>query len=184
MPMMRFFRELYYPAAAGNVAWALCYLAVEKGLLTPGVCPRLALLALIFGYLVGEWLRLPVGDPPSRCYWMADGLLLLAIVVLAIATQQDKEKDRLDCYLAVVIGVTVAGHFFGCWIRSGEDWWSGPFLRAVMAAVGLPVLLLLPWKAESPDPWNLPLAVVVVLILQYLLHPFLQSRIRRPPAKR
>ena len=86
----RLLQELVWPAAAGNVAWALFTIAIQEPW-SQNTVARVLVLIFLAIYLAVEWLRIALlRFEPSILYWIFDGVHILTIVVFAIATQLDK----------------------------------------------------------------------------------------------
>ena len=165
--MKNLFQNLVWPAAAGNVAWALVTLAITEPWKETNVLPRLVVLLLLAVYLTVGWLRIPTEPRPG--YWIADFIHILTIIVFAIATQLN--KSWLECSLFSIFTVTTAGHLLGAWVTTRDRFWL-----AGGNALGMVVLFISHWWFTNPYPWNLPAAIGVVLVAWGIIRSVIAKR--------
>jgi hypothetical protein len=111
----KLFKNLVWPAVAGNVAWAFFSVLITEPW-SSGMLARLATLMFMARYLFYSWL-LPVPPQVGRLYYAMDGLFAIAVVSFAIATQ-DRARALsvwVDAVLLAIFAVAACGHWFGVW---------------------------------------------------------------------
>lgn len=170
--MKKLFQDLIWPAAAGNVAWSFFTVAIGEDWSCRSVGARLIVLSLLALYLALDWLYIGSADGQrKRDYWIADGILVAAIVVFAIAAQL--EKTWLEIALAVVFGVAIGGHLLGAW----ESGWRARGKLALINALGPTIIFGSHLVFKQPYPWNLPtsLALVLTVWIYVRRHTFCRS---------
>ena len=174
------FLGLIWPAAAGNVAWALLQVALDRDKYEPVYRADLAILALVAIYLAVDWLRTKERKISQRSlYWIFDGLLVLSIVWFAIAIQAKKGDLFLTWSLGFVFGVAVLGHLSAAWENRGEKSWPRLTL-AGGSILGLLTLIAVyhRWPAFR---WNLALSFGTVLILWVVVRTIEERSGMAPP---
>lgn len=152
------FKNLIWPAAAGNVAWSVFALAIAPDCGAKHVCARLVVLFLLAGYLTYSYTRLP--RTGNVGYWIADGLHVLAIVVFALAVESNRTWIEVPLYC--VFAVTIVGHLSGVFLKS--DKCEERFYLAGCSLLGVVVLWGIPRIVEGLIPWHLPIAVGTTLV--------------------
>jgi hypothetical protein len=165
----RLFKDLIWPAAAGNVGWAFFTIALQDELKQTDTWAKLIVLALVAFYLGMDWLRIEYlpEDTPTQ-YWIFDGLLMVAIVVFAIATQLG--KSWLDYSLALIFGTAMLGHLVGAWDPQDVDdvdRWPRRGVLFTINGIGMVILAISFWNVMSP-PWNRPISIGLVLVFLML----------------
>lgn len=168
IPVDKLFKELVWPAAAGNVAWAFLQLLLDPP--EANRWPYRTLLLLIAIYLAIDWLRSASTDDRTWKYWWGDFGLIVGIVVLAIATQAGRSQAFLHGTLAIVFGAAAFLHLIGVWEGKEElDEVSKKHRRhtryymASCALMGLVILAGRYLAYRELRPWTLPISFGVVL---------------------
>jgi len=164
------FQNLIWPAAAGNVAWAFFTVAVQETWAAPGVFARLAVLLVLAVYLAIDWMSTESElDHLKHWYWVADAFHVVAIVALAITTQLNTRLFAGS--LVAVYLTTITGHLVGAWESTGEvqKRWRSRALLASTSAVGLTLMLGLPYVVTAGTLWHLPISMAITLILWCLM---------------
>jgi hypothetical protein len=154
------FQNLIWPAAAGNVAWAFFTVAVQEKWAERGVRARLVVLCMLAVYLAANWMV--TSSERYRLkprHWVAEAFQSVTIVVFAIATQL--RMAWLDCSLAAVFFVTIAGHIAGLWEPTGkiEQRFKKRTFLAGINGLGLLLVLTLPYSLPKGSLWELPIAM-------------------------
>jgi hypothetical protein len=167
----RVFDDLFWPAAAGNVAWALFTLV-----LAPGGAgepwARGAMLFFLGVYLVLSWLRSrDSGHTPLPLAF--DAMHLITVALLAIALSQPTSgPERLRWLLTFVLLVTTVGHAFTVWdppasqsaLRDDAFKWKMRKRRSALSLPGV-VGIATAWLAWSDQRPLLRMAVAMLLAL-------------------
>ena len=159
---------LVWPATAGNVFWALLWLAMDQDSQRRAGdewWPRMTLLFVLSAYLTFDWQREqkgPTEPPPHQKtirYWFLEELHLFAIVIVAIMAATNAPVSWLLRGLSGLFVVTALGHLLGAWERH----LGSTLAKASANLVGL----LLTFFVASPEsaPWRPVQATVAVLIL-------------------
>ena len=161
-------QNLVWPAAAGNVAWALFTLLVRNSgsLDEGGVLARALVLLLTFSYLTTSWRRLHYLDEINPWYMFFDLVHISTIVAFAIAVESN--KPWLEWALCVVFISALVSHLIGAWHKE----WPKRFFLAVANLVGLGVVLGASAIVEPSSHWHLSLAIFVVALMWYV-RPFI-----------
>ncbi len=178
------FLGLIWPAAAGNVAWALLQTVLDSNTRGPVNWAHLVVLGLLVIYLSVDWLRTKkaeIGD--SSLYWIFDSLLVLSIAWLSIALQIPRGDFFLTCSLGGVFAVAILGHLLGAWKKTGEKNWP----RFTLAACGFLGLILLAggYCSHQVSQWNLVLSFGTVLTLWIVVRTvqeLVSSEVQSAPA--
>ena len=114
-------QNIFWPAAAGNVFWALFSVTFDSDEHIAVVAPQAVLLFLAATYLSINWLRQhrsSVTENASVLFWILDWVHLIFIVITVNAAHYAPEW--LSCALAAQLTVTTFGHVFGFWEIPGE----------------------------------------------------------------
>jgi len=109
------FKNLVWPAIAGNVAWSFFSVAIGEQL-SCSVVARLTTLLLIAIYLMAAWVR--DREAQSKlAYFTLDGIFAIAIATAAIATGAAGTATSWTASGAVIaiFGVSALGHVFKVW---------------------------------------------------------------------
>ena len=136
------FRDLFWPAVAGNVVWSLLTVVIQKSEYDGHVPARFLVLLLLSGYLVLAWLstkNINVAEF-TGLYWVWDGLHLAAIAVFAIAVQT--KQPWLNAALVGLFTVTIAGHFARIWQPRKSRSWTTAIILGGCNSLGLLVLAI------------------------------------------
>lgn len=166
---LNLFQNLIWPAVAGNVAWSFFTVAVQECWCDEGVQARLVVLVSIAVYLGIDWMRTEARREnlkPGFWYFLFDSALAAAIAVFAIAVQNRVQSAPSwgTWALVAVLAVTTLGHILGVWEAAGSADPSDRGLLAIFNIAGIVVVVIghcgvIPGFA----PWNLPVAVLVVI---------------------
>jgi hypothetical protein len=169
------FKDLVWPAAAGNVAWSFVTLALSGPWVVRSspwssseweLAARLATLSLLAWYLGSEWLHLvhavPSGRPPEGfVYWLGDGLLVFFIVVLANAlVMRDAWTELLYALLSFAFVVAALWHLYNGWPESEFSKWG---LKFALNLIGFGLLWLGYAYVPASNQWPMVAALFVVL---------------------
>lgn len=167
----RLLQELVWPAAAGNVAWALLTLVTSNlgnSELTGNEWARILTLVLVSFYLAKDWkYSYDIKEiEVSVWYNIADFIHVVSIVVFAIAVEMPLSEQNMAWILGGVFVLTAVGNLLGVWdLQPPPDSnWKERFLMTGCNLVGIIVLCI--GKAAPIDPleWSLATAIAMVLI--------------------
>jgi hypothetical protein len=170
----RTFTDLVWPAAAGNIVWAVVTIVVQKISQAAWaaeswwlVTVRLLTLTLLAWYLHSEWIRLANASAEERArfdwlYWLGDGLLVFGVVFLALALTFRESPSKLLYGTLSSINL-LAGLWHAC------GWWAqkNPEARTKKAAInGYGIGLLWLVYVFAPDRWPLvPMLISLGVVL-------------------
>ena len=163
------FENVFWAAAAGNVFWSLCNVALEpKDYELLDRVPRLIILGFFAAYLTVSWLHVRVSRVPfSKLGWFFELAHLSVLVLCAIATQLNPAPTFLDRLLAAYFGVTMLGHILGVW-RLPTDSAHQHWYLAAANAIGL-IVLGLGWILGLPDALRLPASFALAFVAWLVL---------------
>jgi hypothetical protein len=169
------FKDLIWPAAAGNVAWALLQIVVSPAPHKELVL-RVVLLSLVAVYLAIDWSRSKSLAVKTVRYWVADFVFVSGIVIFAIALASDKTEAFLESSLASVFLVGGLAHVLGAW-ETGEkpNWWR----RFSLAGCGFGGILALGTGriiCRGPSLWTVLVALALVLAAWIITRVSIEAR--------
>lgn len=132
-------RQLFWPAAAGNVAWALFTVGLGNNLLSGEVWPRFLILLFLASYLACDWVWTTArfDEQTKPWFWWIEAPFLVVVVALAILTEKVEclEKDVL--WLEVPLGgsflFALLGHSLGAWNKDDKPIWKEEVRRSYRA---------------------------------------------------
>ena len=173
--MVASFKEVFtnvaWPAAAGNVFWAMCNISLARPTVGQGdevpLSVRLIVLVCFCFYLTVGWLRIRVQAGIVRFrYWFFEFLHVSAIVITANATHIRDDLIWI-CLLAFFV-TTIAGHIFNAWHVPNNE---GKFIKKegekfqliTVNAIGVLMLILGDCLLPIGD-WWLAIAPAAVFI--------------------
>jgi hypothetical protein len=158
------FENIFWPAAAGNVLWGFCTVAVRT--LPDGTeyAAQLFVLLIIGCYLVFGWahLRGARGKIAGR-FWGFEACHLLIMSLAAIAASESGRQGAFQLLLGAYFAVTIAGHLFGAWKFPGDL----PHPKRMLVAANAAGLLLLAfggWLGLGDD-WRVSLSFALAFVL-------------------
>jgi hypothetical protein len=175
------FLDLLWPAAAGNVAWAVAQVAVGHER-SQSVASRLIVLVLLAVYLAIDWSRSKSQPTKKKRYWVGDTFHLISIVAFAVAVA-DNDGEIAEWSLAAVFSVGVVGHLSGLWeIRVGETTqktnWGHRFCLAGCGLLGIAVLVVARVGFRMPLFRRLPVAFLIVFVAWIVVRVGIESQRR------
>lgn len=157
-------RELLWPAAAGNVLWALFYLLIKEGWKQPCGREKILAILLIGAYLAEDWLFTAKqnGITSSPGFGWIEYPFLAAIVAFAIATQEYSFPENIiwsEIFLGLAFALAAIGHGCGFWTStrplSPPNWFTH-----------------LPWVDVSASAYTRDILVIINLLgIAILLAP-------------
>jgi len=154
------FLDLLWPAAAGNVAWAVAQVAIDYDS-GQSSASRLAVLILLAIYLIIDWSRSKSLPEKSRRYWKGDAIHLISIVAFAVAVAGNKSTIS-EWSLAVVFLVGVVGHSAGVWeVNESPNGWRR-FSLAFCGGLGIVTLIVGHVRFQPPLFGTMFVAFVIV----------------------
>ncbi len=158
------FENIFWPAVAGNVFWALCNLIINSSI-DEIPFSRIVILLFFLFYLTISWLRTRVApyELPRR-RWLFEFFHLVTIIFAALSAHL--EPRWLESALYAYFIVTAAGHFAGAWKEPGIQE-SNPFQLGILNLAGLIVLIAGDYAGLS-DGYRLPGSFVLVFFLWLL----------------
>jgi hypothetical protein len=171
----RTFTELVWAGAAGNVAWALATLVIESPALNINgpwagqdreFWARVAVLGLLLYYLYSEWTLLI--EPARRInrrvwYWVGDGLLVFAVVLLAIASASPHSTQlQLVGFASLAFAVAGCWHVGNGWPEPRRRMWV---TKGVVNFGGLAILWTLHRLVRPSTSWHAAAALLIVLVI-------------------
>ena len=167
------FKQLIWPAAAGNVGWSFISIAVDWPFERIYFQPRLLVLLIVFSYLISAWLRVKAPSNKKKLvqlpYWFIDGLFVASIVVFALAAAHYRGGSIIDNWLDVPLGVVfltaVVGHSLNLSVKSKEMGRCGAIVGAITNGAGIVFLFVTHIFFPEFYPWNLSVAICGVLVI-------------------
>ena len=156
------FKELIWPAAAGNVAWALLQIVVSP-MPHQQIISRGLILFLVAAYLVTDWCRSKSLDVKTVRYWVADFLLVSGMVIFAIALAAYKSEAFLELSLGAVFLTGTIAHVFGAWETTEKPSWPRRLSLASCGFVGILALSVGRFLFLKPSFCTLLTALATVL---------------------
>lgn len=133
------YENVFWPAAAGNVAWAFCTLWIKDQQATGW---RLAILLVFALYLAAGWLQLKAAEDGEirNWFWPFEALHLFFLCMASIsAVERLGEASDLPWWLTGYFLVTIAGHAMGAW-RFSANGMGVSWALVVANACGVAVL--------------------------------------------
>ena len=163
--MYGLFRNLIWPAVAGNVAWSFFSVAVGESWTAP-VCFRMLALGLVAGYLMLSW-TMERDAPQSTEYYLLDSIFAVAIVIFAISTEDLKAVS--SGWVTSALGAIFVAALFGHICKVWEPNRAAPqrYMLAGANAVGIVILLAGHFCFSHTDLWHRPVAIGAVVVLWF-----------------
>lgn len=178
-PLLKLFQDLLWPAVAGNVLWSFFTLWIDVYFPPPSDKPigfpadahaRILVLALLGVYLCYDWVRMLQGDRKDFA-WIADLPHAASITVFALMVQSG--RNQMEVALIVLLAVTGGGHLTTLWEKKTEPKCGcRRVVLAVINFVGAGAVCTFHDIAGGTPRWNLPIAMVIVLVPWVVLRRF------------
>ena len=165
---VRLMLDLVWPAAAGNVFWALATVGQTESWASPVTQAKLVMLAMTAVYLAADWIRSSNHRRELRPYfWLFGAPLAFVIIGLAIATQRVEDASPPVfpvCWLSAVFLVGIGGAITGAWMPTGEKSGRERWYLGVANLVGLAILLGFPIICKGTEILAFPVSASVVVL--------------------
>jgi GNAT superfamily N-acetyltransferase len=195
--MVALLRELFWPAVAGNVVWALFTVAIKEDWYSECILVKITALLSLAIYLAVDWLwttKENIITPPKTYFWLAECPFLIAVVTFAISTQDKKIPEDIlwsEISLAMAFVFAIIGHCFGLWestrslspprqhikiFKLSMPLWhfsQQAWTRLILVSInflGVVIVTERWWLFESSKCWHLPLAVIIPFLLWIFLY--------------
>lgn len=170
--MNKLFNSLVWPAVAGNILWSLFSLLIGASPSVDNPGPRIVVLVLLGAYLCFDWIRMEASSNHRKpLAWIADLPHAVSVTVFALATASKTEPDVssvanwLNASLACVLAITAVGHLTTLWeLRHQKPCGCRRFCLVAINLVGLGTIYIASDCGPEQTLWNLPIAMVVVLL--------------------
>ncbi len=169
---LRLFQELLWPAVAGNVLWSFFSLWLDAYF--PGdasanpnlenALARLWVLALLGIYLCYDWIRMLQGNR-NEYAWIADLPHAACITVFSLMVQSG--RNQMTLALVALLIITGIGHLTTLWESKTQQ--PCGCRRLALAAINFAGAGSASAFEDIPGRWNLPIAMLVVLIPWFVL---------------